>query len=147
MRHTPSRRLLGILGTCLLLSLASVRGQELQAPASTAAGDTVRQLEADLQARRAKLQELVAQQARLAAEIEVPQAEHRSTAQRLQEAKARLAGPTDRPQRTPASVEERLERLEQHVQALQRQLREIRSGESGEGKSEVKKFTLAAHQP
>jgi septal ring factor EnvC (AmiA/AmiB activator) len=86
-----------MLGACLLLSLATVRGQAPQAPASNAARDTVRQLEAELEARRAKLQELVAQHARLAAEIEGLQAERRVTVQRLQEAKARLVGEGDTP--------------------------------------------------
>src|SRR5207244_1072736 len=68
---------------------------------------------------------------------------HRVTVQRLQEAKARLV----RPQRSPAAAEERLGRLEQQVQSLQRQLPKIRSGQSDEGKFEVKKFTLLDLQP
>jgi hypothetical protein len=131
----------------LLLSLATVRGQAPQAPTSNAARDTARQLEAELEARHAKLQELVAQHARLAALIEALQTETLLMAQRLQEAKARLTGEAVRSQRSGASAEERLERLEKQVQALQHQLREIRSGLSGEGKSQVKKFTLLDLQP
>jgi hypothetical protein len=144
MRHTLSRRLLGILAACVLLPLATAHSQAPQPPA---ARDTIQKLEAELEARRAKLQELVAQQARLAAEIEVQKAETRLTEQKLQEAKARTAGDAGRAPRGPASTEERLERLEQQLLALQRELRAFRAGPGREDKAEAAKFAPVDLQP
>jgi hypothetical protein len=143
MKHTLSRRFLGILAACVLLPLATAYSQVPQTPTPR---DTIQKLEAELDARRAKLQDLAAQQARLAAEIEVQKAETRLIEQRLREAKARQAGDTGRTARG-TTTEERLDRLEQQLLALQRELREMRTGPGREGKAEATKFAPVDLQP
>lgn len=100
-----------------------------QAPAQTAkpAQDLLRQMEEEVSARRAKLQEMELQVNTLKANLDRQSAEYRLAMQRFLEAKDRAA----RDQNTmPSGIEARLERLEKTVARLEQELRASRPGES-----------------
>lgn len=128
-------------GVCLLLPPATVQSQ---LPPANQGGDRIRQLEMEQQARLAKLKELEAQQARLKTEMDAALAQYRQMEQQLQAEKERL--PREAPRPGPTTVEARLERLERLVLALERELRESRSGQSREIKAPGATFTAVDFQ-
>lgn len=138
-----SPRILWALGVCLLFSPAASQSQGPSTPSSPTP-ERIQKLEAELLVRRAKLQELEVQQARLKTEIELVVAEYRQLEQKLQAEKERLARSGAQP--NPASPEERLDRIERHIQALQQELREARAALPRDGKTQSTKFSALDFQ-
>ena len=110
----------------LLLPAGSAFGQSTAQNAKPAQ-DLLRQMEEDVAARRAKLQELELQVNKLKSDLDRQSADYRLAMQRYLEAKDRAA----RDQNSlPSGIEARLERLEKVVGRLEQELRTSRAGES-----------------
>jgi hypothetical protein len=118
-------------GTILLLCL-SVRVQSQQPagpdkPAvSQEAAQTVRQLREDLTAKYAKMRELQIQHVRMKAELEIQLIAIRAVEERLKEATALLPKQSAPSPVAEGRAEQRLQQLEQQVQALLKEVNALR---------------------